>query len=59
VDFAALSVALREAGLIAGPVPWPGLTEAERAEEVARISAANGVGFRAFEGPGGAVADAD
>jgi hypothetical protein len=59
VNFAALSVALREAGLITGAVPWPGLTEAERAAEVARIAAANGIGFRPYEGPGGVVADAD
>ena len=51
VDFAALWQSLRTAGLITGDTPWPALTEAQVAAEVARIAAATGVGFRPYEGP--------
>ncbi|QYZ70167.1 glycosyltransferase family 61 protein [Neotabrizicola shimadae] len=60
VDFTALHGALLKAGLIANPEPWPRLTEAEIAEEVARIGAGAQTTFKPYEGPKGkAPSDAD
>ncbi|MCY7417208.1 MAG: hypothetical protein LH650_01695, partial [Chloroflexi bacterium] len=60
VDFPALWASLKEAGLIVGETPWPALTEAQIAEQIAAIGAAQGVGFKPYEGPKGtAPRDAD
>ena len=60
IDFTALHGALLAAGLITDPAPWPSLTEAEIAEEVARIGAGAQTTFKPYEGPKGkAPSDAD
>jgi capsular polysaccharide biosynthesis protein len=60
VDFAALRDSLAGAELIGATAPWPALTEDDIAAEIARISAAAGVGFRPWDGPAGrAPADGD
>lgn len=60
VDFPKLHKALFEAGLVTNPTPWPAMTKAELAEEIARIGAGAQTTFKPFEGPKGkAPSDAD
>ena len=60
VDFAGVHADLKAAGLISGTVPWSRLTDDQIATEIARIGAAQDVGFRPYEGPKGtAPSDAD
>lgn len=49
-DFAALGIALGEAGLISGAVRWQGLTDVEIEAEVDRISASSDARFRPYYG---------
>ncbi|GGL57670.1 glycosyltransferase family 61 protein [Wenxinia marina] len=53
IDFAELGRRLNAAGLIAGGLDWPDLTDAQIAAEVARISDGVGVPFRPWAGPPG------
>lgn len=60
VDFAGVHADLTAAGLISGTTPWSRLTDDVVAAEIARIGAAQDVGFRPYEGPKGtAPSDAD
>lgn len=59
VDFAELGASLRDAGMIAGG-DWPALTEAQIADQIAAIGAAQDVRFKPYEGPAGtAPSDSD
>lgn len=59
VDFPALGASLRAVGLIAGG-DWPALSEAQIAEQIAAIGAAQDLRFKPYEGPRGtAPSDAD
>lgn len=49
VDFPALQASLTEMGLVSGQTPWPAMTEADLRIEIARIGAAQGIGFKPFE----------
>ncbi len=60
VDFAGVHADLAAAGLISGAAPWSRLDDNVVAAEIARIGAAQDVGFRPYEGPKGtAPSDAD
>lgn len=60
IDFAALHGGLLAAGLISGTTPWPALSADQIAAEIARIGAAQDMGFKPHEGPKGtAPSDGD
>jgi hypothetical protein len=48
VDFPRMHAGLLAAGLIRNPAPWPNLTAAEHAAELARLSASHKTTFKPF-----------